>query len=67
MPHHLLRVVLLTFVGGLFRIAEGQKCDLAKWPTLRVVFVIEIDDLGFIERDATVGLSWDRTDGSTSC
>jgi hypothetical protein len=39
MPHHLLRVALLTFVGGLLRIAEDEKkCDLAKMATLRIVF-----------------------------
>jgi hypothetical protein len=32
-----------------------KRCDFAKWPHLGLCLVIEIDDLRFIERDATVG------------
>jgi len=54
-PHHLLRVALLTFVEVLLRIAEGENVTWPKWPHLGLCLVIEIDDLRFIERDATVG------------
>jgi hypothetical protein len=49
-------VALLTFVGGLLRIAEDEKnVTWPKWPRLGLCLVIEIDNLRFIERDATVG------------
>jgi hypothetical protein len=49
-------VALLTFVGGLLRIAEDEKnVTWPKWPHLGLCLVIQIDNLRLIERDATVG------------
>jgi hypothetical protein len=54
-PHHLLRVALLTFVRGLLRIAEGENVTWQKRLHFGLCLVIEIDDLRFIERNATIG------------
>src|ERR1700750_689408 len=45
---------LVDFRWRLLRIAEDEK-TWSKWPHIGLCLVIEIDDLRFIECDATVG------------